>query len=283
MRLVKYEANNLPVSQEWRNKAIALKNALIAENDPLKRSEIIEKNSSLWSEVKPELAKLFNYKCWYTESIQKGTDVDVDHYRPKNRVAELRKNNPQHLGYWWLAFELTNYRYSCIVANRRRTDIVTNATGGKADHFPVWDEKDRVWDHLGNIEDEQPMLLDPCKSSDVRLLTFKEDGEAMPREKETEKPRLYKRAELSIEFYNLNHRDFVRERIKLRDKINTLTKNAKRFYEKLESGDAAHTDAYEQTLLELKHLVDVNSEFSSFCLAYLENFKHEDYLTGILY
>jgi hypothetical protein len=281
VRVVDYNPNTLKVSPDWKTRVDKLKAKVLAEKDPKKRAQLIKKNSSLWSEIKHELAKVFNFKCWYTESRQIGTDVDVDHYRPKNSVAELSNNVPQHYGYWWLAFELSNYRYSCIIANRQRRDVVTSALGGKADFFPIRDETNRAWDENADLDIEQPMLLDPCKLSDVRLLTFKDDGEAMPRERVDDKPILFNRADISIRLYSLNHTDFVRERIKLRDDLRKLIKNAKKYYQKLETGDAVHEHAYEQTIIKIREAIDKKSEFSSFCLAYLENYKHEEALSGV--
>jgi hypothetical protein len=48
---------------------------------------------------------------------------DVDHYRPKARVVE----DNDHGGYWWLAYNASNYLLSCSVCNRVR----------KRDHFPL--------------------------------------------------------------------------------------------------------------------------------------------------
>lgn len=45
-----------------------------------------------------------NGKYWYTESIQLGTDVDVDHFGPKKRIAERCAEGDAHPGYWWLAY-----------------------------------------------------------------------------------------------------------------------------------------------------------------------------------
>lgn len=280
MRLIDYDPDLLTLPPNWKNRAIALKSKIAAESDDKARSLLINSNQALWKEVKNELAKLSNYKCWYTDSPQAGTDVDVDHFRPKNRIAELKNNVPPHTGYWWLAFELKNYRYSCIVANRRRTDIETNNTGGKSDYFPILDEKNRAWIPTQNCDEEQPLLLDPCKLSDVRLLTFKDDGEAMPRESHIDKPNAYHRADISIEYYHLNHSDFVRARQTLRDEINKLVHSAKRFYNKLETGDSDHEHAYETVLLKLRSLCDKKSPYSSFSISYIENFKHEDFLQG---
>ena len=281
MRHIEYNPLKLILPNEWESRATKLKDQLEKEPDEKKRGKLIKANT-LWKEIKPQLAKISANKCWYTDSLQVGTDVDVDHYRPKNNVAELRENVPQHPGYWWLAYNLENYRFSCIFANRRRVDVETNKTGGKSDHFPVIDESKRAWNQSFNYEDEMPLLLDPCKLSDVRLLAFKEDGEAMPRANKTNRPNEYNRAEVSIILYNLNHSEFVNQRLILRDQIRDVLKRVRRFYNKLETGDAVHAEAYEQAILDLRRLCDKKSAFSSFCIAYLENFRHEDCLDGVL-
>ena len=51
--------------------------------------------------VKAALDELFYGKCGYCEFKLIRTDQNVDHYRPKGRVAEATK----HRGYYWLAYE----------------------------------------------------------------------------------------------------------------------------------------------------------------------------------
>lgn len=281
MRYVSYDPKKIKKPRGWAKEVKQLEVLLRNEKDDIKRAELINKNDHLWKEIKEQLALLFNNKCWYTESPQNGTDTDVDHYRPKKQVAELNKKGKKHTGYWWLAFKLENYRYSCIVANRRRRDVVTGKTGGKADHFPLLDENKRAWTPTCEYEDEQPILLDPCKVSDVALLTFKENGEAMPRYKENSNPRLFKRADISIEYYHLNHTDFVNARIDLRDEIDKQLKSAQRFYKKLETGDATHELAFEDAMKKLRSLCHCNSPYSSFCKAYLEA-KNIDYVNDCI-
>lgn len=277
MRHISFDPKLIKLPAGWVAKVAALKVAVSLELDAKKRSALIDENSEIWKDIKQELAKIFNYKCWYSESPQGGTDVDVDHYRPKKRVAEV-SHGKVHPGYWWLAFEISNYRYSSIVTNRRRRDVLTDNTGGKADHFPIVDEVNRAWDANGDHEAEQPYLLDPCKAGDVALVTFKLDGEAMARFDEAKKPRLFRRADQSIGFYHLNHSDFVRGRIALRDEMDTLMRSARKYFDRLETGDAVHDHAYEETMKALRKMREFGAPYSSFCVAYLENFKHEDAL-----
>ena len=278
MRQIRYNPAALQLRADWAQDANNVLQQLIAEADPKRRSEIIEANKRLWAEVKAELARLSNDKCWYTESKQQGTDTDVDHFRPKKRVADVKDKNNPHPGYWWLAFDLANYRFSCIYANRRRRDVESGDVGGKADHFPLVNEENRAWTPQCDCDEEQPLLLDPCKATDVALITFKEDGEAMPRFDKKDRARAFERADVSISLYNINNSIFVRARLDLRDKINSLLRDAERFFRKLETGDATHAFGYERTIEQLLELTDERAPYSGFCKAYIENYRHEEWL-----
>ncbi|EGR1094443.1 TPA: hypothetical protein L3327_002159 [Vibrio cholerae] len=282
MRHLDIDFSQLELPQGWRDKAQQLSDSLRDAKNEKQRSDIINNNQDHWKVVKPLLASLFNYKCWYTEAPQQGTDVDVDHFRPKKRVQETLSTVTPHEGYWWLAFCLQNYRYSCIVANRRRTDVVTGVTGGKADHFPLCDESKRAQTPDCDLEDEQAVLLDPLKATDVQLLQFKPDGEAMPRFSKEKHARKFMRADQSIVFYNLNHSDFVRCRIELRNKIDKDVSAAKRYFNKLETGDAGNDLAYEQAIYRLCKMCSKEAPFSSFCIAYMDEFRHKPEYEGVL-
>lgn len=278
MRVIDFDPNKLLLPEGWAVKAAKLTSQLKGETDKGERSKLIDDNQ-IWKEVKGTLKKLSHGKCWYTDSPQEGTDVDVDHFRPKGRVAELTGGSNPHAGYWWLAYVLENYRYSCIVANRRRRDVETGVTGGKADSFPIFEEADRASTPSANYATERPLLIDPCKANEVALITFKEDGEAMPRWGEEEKYKNLKAAK-SIELYSLNHSDFVKARISLRDRIEDLRITAQRFFNRLENGDADHEKAYSDAIHELRKLQSRSSPHSGFCVALLRRYRHEEYLEG---
>lgn len=281
MRRINYDPTKINYPADWKGRATDLLNQLSNAEDGVARHKILtDPKNRIWSELKVELRDLSNGKCWYTEAKQLGTDVDVDHYRPKGRVAELVAADPAHPGYWWLAYEPENYRYSCIVANRRRHDIDTGRTGGKADHFPIQHEADRAYASTADYGAEKPLLIDPCKPYEPELITFKDDGEAMPRFPADPAYKHVKAAK-SIELYSINHSDFVSARLDLRDRINDLKKDAKRFYSKLETGDAVHESAYSQAIAELAKLRSASEPFSAFCAALIEPSSHEDYLYAL--
>lgn len=281
MRQVAFNPSNLTLPNGWATKVKALEAQINAEPDVAKKLTLITAHDSYWKELKPELAKLFSCKCWYTEAPQAGTDVDVDHYRPKGRVAELNSQTKAHPGYWWLAFKPKNYRYSCIVANRRRRDVDTGHTGGKADHFPISDEAQRAWHSTDDCDNEQPDLLDPCKASDVALLTFKDDGEAMERHDPVTHPRLHRRANTSINYYHLNHTDFVRARQGLRDEMEKQVHSAQIYFKRLEQSDAGNDHAYEEAIESLRAKRQASAPYSSFCVVFLDRYKSDDALVGV--
>ena len=143
----------------WNQRAQTAQQAIAKGEDP-------NDHSSVWRELKPGLATLLHYKCWYCESPVDRSDNAVDHFRPKNRV---RDTDRLHTGYRWLAFDKGNFRYACTYCNSRRKDVEGGTTGGKADHFPLIDEFQRVY-AVGPVDQEQPLLLDPCKLFEWRLL-----------------------------------------------------------------------------------------------------------------
>lgn len=271
MRFIDYDPAKITVPDNWAARAKKLAKELEDAADTAARRKILKANA-IWSDLAPELKKLSNHKCWYTESPQAGTDVDVDHFRPKGRVAERLGGDDDHPGYWWLAYELDNYRYSCIYANRLRRDVDTDTVGGKADRFPIADEKLRAMVPGANWKAEKTLLIDPCRADEVALITFKSDGEAMARYSEHEAFK-FKKAALSIEYYNLNHGDFRNARLALRDDIETLVIEAKRYYDLLEKGDADHMAAYSAAITKLRKMRAAGSPYSAFCVAVTDLYR----------
>lgn len=132
-------------------------------------------------QVRMALEKLFHEKCAYCESELKNVVWDVEHFRPKGRVAE-RANHP---GYYWLAYEWTNFYPACQFCNQRRRDkarwgdLTFAGVGGKADQFPLSDESTRVMSHHDQerIAQEQALLLDPCADEPSEHLRFDPTGQ----------------------------------------------------------------------------------------------------------
>ncbi|CAD5920402.1 hypothetical protein PCC9214_00622 [Planktothrix tepida] len=224
-------------------------------------SEGLDKSSrkKIWQELNSYLAKLRNGKCWYSESLNPGSNKDVDHFRPKNRVYE----DPDHEGYWWLAFDWRNYRYSCQLCNQHRVDTANNTNGGKWDRFPI-SGAFRARQEVDNLEMEDVDLLDSIDPEDWKLLTFRPNGQPIPAKRPG--TREYERAEISIQVYHLNYQEFVRDRKKLATTIHVLIERMEIYRSKIT--DSTMITLYKNSLKELFRLIDRDSEYSAAALAY---------------
>ena len=160
-------------------------------------------------QIKIALEKLFNFKCAYCER-DLSPPWDVEHFRPKGRVAERR----EHPGYYWLAYEWTNLYPSCQNCNQRRkdqpvwgnADLTPGPAAGKLDQFPLVVEANRAMDHTMDIADEEPELLDPCNDTPEEVISFDPTGEAFSLD---DNPRGVR----SIEIYHLNRRKLIDRRL----------------------------------------------------------------------
>lgn len=142
------------------------------------RSEYIKKNGS-WGLLKTWLANASGHKCWYCEAKSMRAPFDVDHFRPKLGVTVDGVKLAGHGGYYWLAYEWSNFRLSCQRCNRPEKDDA-DGLHGKANEFPIRDEAQRCALPAGNLNAELPRLLDPCVEADCELLAHGIDGEVKP-------------------------------------------------------------------------------------------------------
>jgi hypothetical protein len=173
-------------------------------------------------EVKESLERLFLGKCAYCESRYLGTQPqDVEHWRPKGMIVEvddegnvLREIKP---GYYWLAAVWGNLLPSCIDCNRQREQTfvlpdttTTKKVVGKANQFPLAQDSPRATDENPDVEQEQPLLLNPCRDQDPGdyLVFDPEDAVVRPQEG----PGYSDKASASILVYGLNRLGLVQER-----------------------------------------------------------------------
>jgi len=214
----------------------------------------------IWRALASDLANLSKGKCWYSESRNPTSDKNVDHFRPKNSVAE----DPDHEGYWWLAFDWRNYRYASQWCNQRRVDDLNKTSGGKWDHFPLRAGSRRARREEDDIEHEEPELLDPVDPEDWKLLTFRSDGHPTPaRPPGTAE---YERAQKSIEVYHLHCRELVDDRRPLAGRV-------RRFIQYMETlrpriADPKMRALYKKQEKELLRAIHRDSDYSAAALAY---------------
>lgn len=147
--------------------------------------------SPLWSAFKPFFAEVQRRKCGYCDSPVIGLqDGDVEHYAPKSEVAVLgpdettwgqeapnsssvKGRKPRRLaesGYWWLAYEWSNYLLSCATCNQRWKGTI----------FPIREPPDRTVPPDEMIR-EKALLLNPFEGPHpAKHLRFNEDGSVEP-------------------------------------------------------------------------------------------------------
>lgn len=142
------------------------------------RSAYIKKNGS-WGLLKKWLANASGHKCWYCEAKSTRAPFDVDHFRPKLGITVDGVKLAGHDGYYWLAYEWSNFRLSCQRCNRPEKDD-TEVLHGKANEFPIRDEAQRCTLPTEALNTESPRLLDPCEQADCELLAHGVDGEVKP-------------------------------------------------------------------------------------------------------
>ena len=176
MIYVKRNAGIIP--KKLLNKAVAAEKAL-QDLPPDKRAEHIKKNSRIWKDFKNYLSQMSYGKCWYSESPEAQSHLDVDHFRPK---LEARRDEKvcDRPGYEWLAFSWDNFRLSAQLSNRPVRNEETEDTDGKGSWFPLADGSPKACWENRCINDERPMLLDPTKAADVRLIEVQADGRMGP-------------------------------------------------------------------------------------------------------
>lgn len=244
------------------------------------RKQAINARSVIWRDLKEALKKLSHGKCWYCETRQERSDNTVDHFRPKNKVAQCAN----HEGYWWLAFDWHNYRFSCTYCNSRRKDQ-DGGSGGKQDHFPLLDEEKRAYSDQDDLDVERPCLLDPARATDPRLIWFREDGQAAPRYSEDERPISYQRADVSIRLYHLNYTDTMERRRVLYREVKRLVKNGDKCFDRLEDGDQVDDladDSLDKVMRDLAKMVGESAEFSATARVYLLGFRDHAWVEGVL-
>ena len=252
------------------------------------KSEEIKRIGNKWKGFKTGFIRHFGDKCWYSEVSRVMTDFDVDHFRPKGAIRGADGSTikkvvggvvREHPGYWWLAFESKNYRYSCIFSNRPRDK------GGKHDYFPLVDETQRVWNQcdFSGHKVEGVKLLDPCSLKDVALLSHdKIPGTVQSRFEKENHPTFYSRVRESCKRYNLNHKTIKNARSRvIRD-----VKEALAFLENywaLPRESRAQFTQY-KACIEQKLVDSCNrkSEFSAAAVAFVRPHKEELWLANVL-
>ncbi|MBN2828964.1 MAG: hypothetical protein JXR56_01445 [Candidatus Cloacimonetes bacterium] len=228
--------------------------------------KVINDFSGLWTELKDDLKVLSSNKCWYCESSDIRSDGAIDHYRPKNKVHEAKEHN----GYHWLAFDKDNFRFSCTFCNSRRTNKENDRIEGKGDYFPLEDESKRCYSKDDNINDENPLLIDPCDALEPGWIDFRGDGVPIPRyPKDDIKNR---KAKTSIELYHLDHEEQNENRRQIAIDIENWVK---------EAVEAESETIRANRCRDIRARIQANAPYSSFAKRVLANHRDKDFVEDI--
>ena len=255
--------------------------AVSAETDPEARRKLIKKSRDHWVDFRKLLEQSdVGAKCWYTEACNPGTDDDVDHYRPKNKLAERPDDHP---GYWWEALNWENFRLSCHRANRLRISEKEGETLGKGEHFPIADEQYR-WMEPGEACCESPLLLDPTDPEDPQLLTFLPNGRSGLAPVFDADESAKERYEQSRRYLHLDWERFVEDRSTLFAEVTRLVESGDESDRLMgEGGDELRERArLKKAAQGLIRLTKPDREYSAAAIAYIRIYQDREWIKAIV-
>ena len=225
---------------------------LLRKQDRWGHSQELWKNKTL----RKDFRDYFHNKCWYTEVKLIGQDAPIDHFRPKKEIIQFetyRFNTPiANRGYYWLANDPRNYRLCCVYANRK------TGAGGKGCFFPLMNDSPFMTE--GGFEDEKPLLLDPCKEEDVKLISFMGNNVIAV----SDDPINITRVEVSKKVYNLEDPYIKAERVKVWDGVAKII-------DEYQSGERSLVSCRR----DLREISDRSAQFSACAIACINSLAPE--------
>lgn len=227
--------------------------------EDLRKKYIDRYGSTKWSPMKSRMTALLGNKCWYTEAELVGADLTIDHYRPK-------------CDYWWLAFDVRNYRVACPFANSPKHNAEHGCAGGKGDHFPLLGKTRAT--RKNQLNNERPVILDPCNQEDCHLLAFQVDGRPILNPACSGDPIAARRVNESKLLLNLDHPDFNSKR----EQLYHVISDDVRTYEELNEGTVSRATIAER----LRQRVALNAPFSTAARFYLQLYRNLDWVEELL-
>lgn len=242
--------------QAWKTTAASISAEISAAQSMQDKHRLIDQYQKHWRCPKliTWLSSLSHDKCWYTETYFGGDYQEVEHFRPKKNTRNRDGSvNEAHTGYYWLAFDLDNYR----LCKRR-----PNAKKGT--FFPVIDERFRASNDAHDWRDELPFFLDPLDDEDYLLLSFDDNGRPVP-SADLEAQDI-ERVQFTIDKYFLDEEVLNRRRadtwLACRSLYNKYL-NAMKVIKSSPNDKVSARAAAEADLKQLKAMLAENKEFSS--------------------
>ncbi len=221
---------------------------LVAQTDKFSRDQLIDKKSKHWLKLRRFLLSLSHGKCWFSEARNNFAILEVEHFRPKKSVKR-NEGLPELDGYWWLAFDWQNYRMCAKIAN-----------GKKGVLFPLGEYSPTATYGGLSLDNEVNIFLDPTKIGDPELLSFNEDGKAVPYDDSDEISK--NRVELTVKHLNLDFERLAEARRAIWNRCRILIEECREIAI-LHPRGPAEEQKLRMKKIQLKELFKPESEFSS--------------------
>lgn len=246
--------------ENWKARALEITQDILIAATLKEKHILIDRYKDHWrnDDLIKFLSDISFEKCWYTETKFGGDYQEVEHYRPKKGTKNSDgSGHEKHTGYYWLAFELSNYRLCKSRPNRK-----------KGTFFPIVNERCRANIESEPWQDEIPFFLDPLKPSDVLLLSFDDTGKPVPEDFIGDDD--LQRVNFTIEKYYLDERVL---NIRRQQKWLTVRELYNSYLNALKDANASKSIAQRQfaesELRKLQALLTRDAEFSSVAKASL--------------
>jgi len=197
------------------------------------RDQAFEFKAYRAKEVKEALIRLSHGKCAYCETMEGGSDYDIEHFRPKGEVSGPDQEKVE-LGYYWLASDWNNLYLSCMHCNQKRMQTMLDGkivSSGKKNQFPLKSEKFRAKNYDADLKKEEKarLLLDPGVDHPEKHLRFVERMEMDEDGRERVMPAVdstSEKGERSLLVFGLNRKQLAEVRLvhynNLRDKLKLI-------------------------------------------------------------
>lgn len=220
--------------------------------------------------VRQALESLYHRKCAYCEGqINDGFRLQVEHYRPKDKL----KDDAQHSGYYWLAYEWSNLLLACQRCNVKKSNhFPLDSIGARVAHPHADKQQWRV--DSASLRAEHPLLLNP--ELDERFedhFDFRPDGTLAP---------LTPRAKTTADLCDLNRENLVLARYKLLERaVDDLLDQLDIFLEQQQRGKwvtAEQTEAalrlgFANLIVDLREAGRAHHAYSAFRSCLFANFE----------
>lgn len=165
-----------PNSRDWINWKAQCQRAQLQHDEAIESGEKPEVKSKIYkgADFNIKFTVYFNRtspfsgKCAFCESdVLANQPGDIEHYRPKAKVkdedgkdimVDIDGVNQPHPGYYWLAYDWSNFLPSCRDCNSRTKAKTKGKLIGKGNLFPVRNFRAvKAGEHIN----EEPMIINP--------------------------------------------------------------------------------------------------------------------------